>query len=209
MKTGLFITFEGIEGCGKSTQTKALADWFKENKFPFIVTREPGGTLISEKIREILLDNANYEMNPETELLLYMASRSQHTGTKIIPALEEGKHVICDRYYDSTLAYQGAARALNTNFIDLLIDFATYSTSPDITFLLDITVEESEQRICHRGKDRMEQESKEFHQKVRNEFLNLAKKYNSRYIVIDGTQKPEIITERIKYEIKQKLDGKK
>jgi dTMP kinase len=209
MKTGLFITFEGIEGCGKSTQTKALADWFKENEFSFIVTREPGGTLISEKIREILLDNANYEMNPETELLLYMASRSQHTGTKIIPALEEGSHVICDRYYDSTLAYQGAARALNTKFIDLLIDFATYSTSPDITFLLDITVEESEQRICHRGKDRMEQESKEFHQKVRNEFLNLAKKYNSRYIVIDGTQKPEIITERIKYEIKQKLDGKK
>jgi dTMP kinase len=208
MKRGLFITFEGIEGCGKSTQTKAVADYFEENKFSFIVTREPGGTLISEKIREILLDNANKEMNPETELLLYMASRSQHTGTKIVPALDEGKHVICDRFYDSTLAYQGAARDLDKEFIDLLIDFATYSTSPDITFLLDITVEESEERICHRGKDRMEQESKEFHQKVRNEFLNLAKEYNNRYIVIDGTQDPQIITERIMYEIKQKLDGK-
>jgi len=208
MKKGLFITFEGIEGCGKSTQTKAIADYFKENSFPFLVTREPGGTFISEKIRDILLDNANQEMNPETELLLYMASRSQHTGTKIIPALSEGKHVICDRYYDSTLAYQGAARALDTKFIDLLIDFATYSTSPDLTFLLDISVEESEQRICHRGKDRMERESKEFHQKVRNEFLNLAKKYNNRYIVIDGTQKPEVITEKIIYQIKLKLDGK-
>lgn len=208
MKKGLFITFEGIEGCGKSTQTKALADYFEESNLPFVVTREPGGTKISEQIRDILLDNANHEMNPETELLLYMASRSQHTGTIILPALTQGKHVICDRYYDSTLAYQGAARALDTQFIDLLIDFATYSTSPDITFLLDITVEESEQRICHRGKDRMEQESKEFHQKVRNEFLNLAKKYTNRYIVIDGTQKPEFITEKIKCEIKQKLDGK-
>jgi dTMP kinase len=209
MKKGLFITFEGIEGCGKSTQTKALADYFEKNSFSFIVTREPGGTLISEKIREILLDNANKEMNPETELLLYMASRSQHTGTKIIPALKAGKHVICDRFYDSTLAYQGAARDLNSEFIDMLIDFSTFSTSPDITFLLDITVDESERRICHRGKDRIEQESKAFHQKVRNEFLNLAKKYNDRYIVIDGTQAPDIITEKIKYEIKQKLDGKK
>lgn len=209
MNRGLFITFEGIEGCGKSTQTRALAEYFEKNNLPFIVTREPGGTFISEKIRKILLDNENHEMNPETELLLYMASRSQHTGTKIIPALDQGNHVICDRYYDSTLAYQGAARDLDANFIDLLIDFATYSTSPDLTFLLDITVEESEQRICHRGKDRMEQESKAFHQKVRNEFLNLAKKYSNRYIVIDGTQEAEIITNRIKHEIKQKLDGKK
>ena len=208
MKKGLFITFEGIEGCGKSTQTKALADYFEKNNLPFIVTREPGGTFISEKIREILLDNANHEMNPETELLLYMASRSQHTGTKIIPALTEGRHVICDRFYDSTLAYQGAARDLDTKFIDLLIDFATYSTSPDLTFLLDITVEESQRRICHRGKDRMEQESKEFHEKVRNEFLNLAKKYSNRYIVIDGTIEADKITKIVNQEIKLKLDGK-
>ncbi len=207
MKRGLFITFEGIEGCGKSTQTKVLADYFTENNLDFIVTREPGGTLISEKIREILLDNENHDMNPETELLLYMASRSQHTGTKIIPALDEGKHVICDRYYDSTLAYQGAARDLDFKFIDLLIDFSTYSTSPDLTFLLDITVEESQARIAGRGKDRMEQESKEFHQKVRKEFLNLAKKYSNRYIVIDGRQSPEIIADRIRYEIKRKMDG--
>jgi len=207
MKKGLFITFEGIEGCGKSTQTKALADYFSEKSLSFIVTREPGGTFISEKIREILLDNENHEMNAETELLLYMASRSQHTASKIIPALESGKHVICDRYYDSTLAYQGAARDLDTKFIDQLIDFATYSTSPDLTFLLDISVEESEERICHRGKDRMEQESKEFHQKVRKEFLNLAKKYSNRYIVIDGRQSPEIITDKIKQAIKLKMDG--
>lgn len=207
MKRGLFITFEGIEGCGKSTQTKALASYFIKEKLPFIVTREPGGTFISEKIREILLDNENEEMNAETELLLYMASRSQHTATKIIPALTEGNHVICDRYYDSTLAYQGAARNLDGNFIDLLIDFATYSTEPDITFLLDISVEQSEERISHRGKDRMEKESRAFHEKVRQEFLALANKYKNRYVVIDGTKESGKITEEIIKVINQKLDG--
>lgn len=208
MKKGLFITFEGIEGCGKSTQAEALAAYFTVNKIPFVATREPGGTLISEKIREILLDVEHTKMNPETELLLYMASRSQHTKEVIIPALEEGKHVLCDRYYDSTLAYQGAARELDTEFINLLIMFATYSTSPDITFLLDVTLEESEKRMKDRNKDRIEQEAKEFHQKVRDEFLTLAKKYSNRYIVIDGMQEPTIILNKIKFEIQQKLDGK-
>lgn len=207
-RKGLFITFEGIEGSGKSTQAEALADYFTAHKIPFVVTREPGGTVISEKIREILLDTEHTKMNPETELLLYMASRSQHTKEVIIPALEEGKHVICDRYYDSTLAYQGAARELDTNFIDQLIKFATYATSPDITFLLDVTLEESARRMKDRDKDRIEQEAKEFHQKVRDEFLNLAKKYSNRYIVIDGIQEPTIILNKIKFEIQQKLDGK-
>lgn len=207
-KRGLFITFEGIEGCGKSTQSKALADYFSANNIPFAATREPGGTLISEKIRDILLDVENTEMNPETELLLYMASRSQHTKEIIIPALEAGKHVICDRYYDSTLAYQGAARDLDSKFIDLLIDFATYATSPDITFLLDITLEESQHRMRDRNKDRIEQEAKEFHQKVRAEFLNLAIKYNNRFVIINGSQEPEMILNQIKSEIQQKLDGK-
>lgn len=207
-KKGLFITFEGIEGSGKSTQAEALAAYFTAHKIPFVVTREPGGTVISEKIREILLAPEHTKMNPETELLLYMASRSQHTKEVIIPALEEGKHVICDRYYDSTLAYQGAARELDTNFIEQLIKFATYSTSPDITFLLDVTLEESARRMKDRDKDRIEQEAKEFHQKVRDEFLNLAKKYSNRYIVIDGIQEPTIILNKIKFEIQQKLDGK-
>ena len=185
-----------------------LADYFSANNIPFVATREPGGTLISEKIRDILLDVGNTEMNPETELLLYMASRSQHTKEIILPALEEGKHVICDRYYDSTLAYQGAARDLDSNFIDLLIDFATYATSPDITFLLDITLEESQHRMRDRNKDRIEQEAKEFHQKVRAEFLNLAIKYNNRFVIINGSQEPEMILNQIKSEIQQKLDGK-
>jgi dTMP kinase len=208
MKRGLFITFEGIEGCGKSTQSKMLADYFQEQNFDFCVTREPGGTLISEKIREILLDNANKEMNPETELLLYMASRSQHTGQKIIPALESGAHVICDRYYDSTLAYQGAARDLDKKFIHLLTDFATYSNSPDITFLLDISVEESMRRISDRGKDRMEEEPDSFHIKVREEFLNLASEDEDRFVVLDGTKPIDEIFVLIKEIILNKLEGR-
>ncbi len=207
MRKGLFITFEGIEGCGKSTQTKLLSDYFQANNISFCVTREPGGTFISEKIREILLDSSHKELNPETELLLYMASRAQHTGEKIIPALNSGKHVICDRYYDSTLAYQGAARDLNRQVIDTLTDFATYSTSPDITFLLDITVEESMNRIAGRGKDRMEQEPDTFHKKVRKEFLKLATEFKNRYIILDGTKSVEDIFAEIKTIINKKLEG--
>lgn len=208
MKKGIFITFEGIEGCGKSTQTKLLEEYLNNNEYKYIVTREPGGTLISEKIRQILLDVEHGEMNAETELLLYMASRSQHTGEKILPALTSGKIVICDRYYDSTIAYQGAARDLDRDFITSLTDFATFSTEPDITFLLDITVAESFERISGRGKDRLELESSEFHNKVRNEFLNLATRFKKRYYILDGKLTKEEIFSQIINIINNKLEGK-
>lgn len=201
----LFITFEGIEGCGKSTQSNKLTTYFADNNIPFIHTREPGGTNISEKIRNILLDVDNKEMNSETELLLYMASRSQHVGEKILPSLNSGKNVICDRFYDSTIAYQGAARALDRKFIMDLVKFATYNTNPDVTFFLDIPVDESFKRMDNRGKkDRIELEKREFHEKVRNEFLSLAKQFSERYVIIDGTKKESEIHQMIIDEINKR-----
>ncbi len=194
---GLFITFEGIEGSGKSTQVRALKDWLEANQYKVLLTREPGGPRISEEIRKLLLNPEYQEMLPETELLLYMASRSQHTGEWIIPALNEGKIVICDRYFDSTIAYQGAARKIDLDWIDTLIDYATYSHKPDITFLLDIPVEVSLSRIAQRSWDRIENETIDFHKRVRNGFLELASREPSRIIKLDGTLPQVSISERI------------
>lgn len=183
---GFFITFEGIEGCGKSTQSLLLANALRERGYDVLHTREPGGPVISEAIRKILLEPEYYEMLPETEMLLYMASRSQHTGQWIIPALNEGKIVISDRYYDSTIAYQGAARDLNMDIIETITHFATYNTDPVLTFLIDLPVEVGRKRIQSRKLDRLELEAIEFHQKVRQQYLFIATKYASRYHVISG-----------------------
>ncbi|MBM4399017.1 MAG: dTMP kinase [Candidatus Cloacimonetes bacterium] len=183
---GYFITFEGIEGCGKSTQVMLLAGALRERGYDVLLTREPGGPIISEAIRKILLNPEYYEMLPETEMLLYMASRSQHTGQWILPALNDGKIVICDRYYDSTIAYQGAARDLDFSMIDTVTKFATYNTDPDLTFLIDLPVEVGRRRIKSRELDRLELETIEFHQKVREQYLFIATKYADRYYVIKG-----------------------
>jgi len=183
---GIFITFEGVEGCGKSTQAKMLADFLKKNGFEVLLTREPGGPKISEQIRAILLDKHNSEMLPETELLLYMASRSQHTGEWIIPALSEGKIVISDRYYDSTIAYQGAARQINRNIINTIRKYATFGLIPALTILIDLPVKTGLSRISPKNADRLEQESFSFHKKVRKEFLSIAQKEPKRFLVIDG-----------------------
>jgi dTMP kinase len=183
---GHFITFEGIEGCGKSTQALLLASTLREKGFEVLLTREPGGPAISEAIRKILLDTEYYEMLPETEMLLYMASRSQHTGQWILPALNDGKIVISDRYYDSTIAYQGAARDLDFSIIETITRFATYNTDPELTFLIDLPVEIGRKRMQSRKLDRLELEAVEFHQKVREQYLFIASKYNSRFNVISG-----------------------
>ncbi len=197
---GLFITFEGIEGSGKSTQVRYLKEWLESLGHKVLLTREPGGPQISEEIRKLLLNPEYPEMLPETELLLYMASRSQHTGEWIIPALEEGKIVICDRYFDSTIAYQGAARKIDLDWIDKLTDYATYSHKPDVTFLLDITVETSLERISQRSWDRIENEAVEFHKKVRDGFLALAEREPDRIIKLDGDLPQVNISELIKQE---------
>ncbi|HPF09749.1 MAG TPA: dTMP kinase, partial [Candidatus Cloacimonadota bacterium] len=166
-------------------------------EIPYLKTREPGGTPIAEAIRRILLDPACREMLPETELLLYNASRCQHTGELIIPALEAGKIVICDRYYDSTYAYQGAARDLDDEIIDTLTAYATFHTVPDLTILLDLPVEQGLERIKGRNLDRLELEDISFHQKVRQQFLFIAKKQASRYLVLDGSKAPEDLHQEI------------
>ena len=183
---GIFVTFEGIEGSGKSTQVRMLIEYLKEHKLDYITTREPGGTPIAESIRTLLLDPGNAEMLPATELLLYCASRAQHTGELILPALASGKIVICDRYYDSSYAYQGAARQLDKEWIRVLTSFCTYQTDPDLTVLLDMEVEAGQARIQDRKLDRLELESLEFHKKVRQQYLYIAKENASRYFVLNG-----------------------
>lgn len=194
---GKFITLEGIEGSGKSTQVKLLVDYLTRHKIEHLTTREPGGTPIAEAIRKILLDPACAEMLPETELLLYCASRAQHTGELILPALKAGKVVISDRYYDSSYAYQGAARELDYEIIDRITAFATFNTIPDLTVLLDLPVEEGMKRITDRQLDRLEQEDLSFHAKVREQFLFIAKKHASRYLVIDALKAPDEIHQEI------------
>ena len=200
-----FITFEGIEGCGKSTQAKLLADYLTNNGYEVLLTREPGGPQISEKIRKILLDAENKEMLPETELLLYMASRSQHTGEWIIPALKAKKIVISDRYYDSTIAYQGAARNIDLNIIKSITKYATYGLVPNLTILIDTPAEIGLSRIKKDEADRLEQESLAFHKKVRQGFLNLAKREKERFFVIDGKLSIKEINEMIIKKIKSNL----
>ena len=199
---GLFITFEGIEGCGKSTQSKLLKEYFETHGRDVLFTREPGGPKISEKIRNILLDNENDEMLSETEMLLYMAARCQHTGEWIIPALKDNKVVISDRYYDSTIAYQGAARQLDYTIIDMIRIYATFGLKPAKTILIDLPAEIGLGRIKPDEADRLESESMEFHRKVRNGFLEIAKNEPDRYIVVDGTQSIEEIHNEIIDKIK-------
>lgn len=191
--SGKFITFEGIEGSGKSTQVKLLSKYLVERDIPHLCTREPGGTPIAEAIRDLLLDIKNKEMLPETELLLYSAARAQHSGELIIPALNAGKTVISDRYFDSTYAYQGAARDLDFGVIDTLTDFVCFGKRPDLTILLDLPAEIGLGRISSREQDRLEQEALSFHQKVREQFLFIAKKQQSRYLVIDALKSKEDI----------------
>lgn len=206
---GLFITFEGIEGCGKSTQAQLLKDALADFNYQVLLSREPGGTVISEAIRKILLNLKFKEMLPETEMLLYMASRSQHTGQLILPALRAGKIVICDRYYDSTIAYQGAARNLDLSVIELITSFATFNTDPDLTILIDIPVDVGLSRIEKRKLDRLEQEGIEFHNKVRDQYLQIASKYSSRYFIIDGREPIEVVHKNIKELVLSKINSQR
>jgi dTMP kinase len=194
---GLFVTFEGTEGSGKSTQMRLLADKLAKLGYPCLLTREPGGPPIAEHIRDLLLDPQHKEMLPETELLLYSASRAQHTGEWVIPALNAGKVVLCDRYFDSSYAYQGAARYQNMEFIRNLTDFATFNLIPEITFLVDVPVEIGLARIHERTLDRLEQEDISFHQRVRDQYLLLAQNNTDRFIVLDGTLSREDIHQSI------------
>jgi dTMP kinase len=195
MPMGCFITFEGPEGCGKTTQIKLLADSLAEKGSRVLLTREPGGCPISDKIREVLLDAANSGMVPLTELFLYAAARAQHVSEIITPALEAGNIVICDRFTDATVAYQGHGRQLDLALIGQLNRLAIGQLRPHLTILLDCPVEIGLGRALARieatkgaKEERFEQESIQFHQRVRAGYLQLAAAEPDRFVVIDGNQ---------------------
>ncbi len=190
----MFITLEGPEGSGKTTAVEAAVKALEEKGYQIVRTREPGGTPIAEQIRNVILDKANTNMDPRTEALLYAASRRQHLVEKVWPALKEGKIVICDRYLDSSLAYQGGARGLGVDNILNVNLFATENTWPDLTLLFDITPEEGLKRIsanANREVNRLDLEKLEFHHKVRDTFLELARRYPDRFVIIDASKSRE------------------
>lgn len=196
-RTGLFIVFEGVEGAGKSTHMKLLYEWLGSQGHEVVVTREPGGTAIAERIRHIVLDPAAKEMDPKTEALLYAASRAQHVAETIRPSLERGQVVICDRYVDSSLAYQGLARGLGEEDVLHLNVWATDELIPDLVVLLHVDPEVGLKRT-QGDPDRMEQESIAFHRKVADAYLLLAREYPSRFAVIDASGSVEQVQGQVR-----------
>lgn len=191
MRKGIFIVFEGPEGSGKTTVGKIIENYLKELDIDFITTREPGGIAISEKIREVILDKENTKMDGRTEALLYAAARRQHLVEKVIPALNEGKIVLCDRFLDSSLAYQGHARGLGMDEVMRINEFAIDGYMPNLSILFDLSPEVGLERISQnsdREVNRLDLENLEFHHKVREGYLILCEKYSSRIKKIDASK---------------------
>lgn len=199
MTRGLLITFEGPEGAGKTTQLTLMKEWFDKNHLPAILTREPGGTSLAEEFRNIVKHYQGTEiMTPQTELLLFEAARSQHVQNRIRPALADGVTVICDRFTDSTLAYQSYARGMDLKIVSLLNDFVCDDLRPDLTFLIDISPEAGMQRTLLRNDpkactDRMEKENMTFHQKVRAGYHAIAQEDSQRVKIIEGDAIPAVV----------------
>ena len=195
----MFITIEGPEGSGKTTAVDTAVKELEKMGYQIVRTREPGGTPIAEQIRNVILDKNNTAMDQRTEALLYAASRRQHLVEKVWPALKEGKIVVCDRYLDSSLAYQGGARGLGVDNILNVNNFATEGTFPDLTLLFDLQPELGLARIAansNREVNRLDLEKLEFHKKVRDTFLELAKRYPERFVVIDASQSREEVAKK-------------
>ena len=187
----MFITFEGPEGSGKTSIANKLVEHLISLGYPIVFTREPGGTPIAEEIRNVILDKKNTALDARAEALLYAASRRQHLVEKVWPALESGKIVICDRYLDSSLAYQGGARGLGVDNILAINEFATEKSMPDLTILFDLEPEIGFARIAankNREVNRLDLEAKSFHIKVRETFLDLSKRFSDRYKIVDASQ---------------------
>ncbi len=195
MKKGLFITFEGIDGCGKTTQIKLLKEYYEEKGFKVLVTREPGAKGLGEKFREILL-NYDGEVSSNCESFLFLADRAQHIDTIIKPAIQDGTIVLCDRHTDSTVAYQGYGRELDLKQIHYLNNIATNNIKPDLTFILDIDVETSLDRIG-RNRDRMESAGIDFFNRVRNGYIEISKQEPNRVKLIYGKNSIEEIHNQI------------
>ncbi len=200
----MFITFEGIEGSGKSTQAKLLYEWFLDRGRRVVLTREPGGTEAAERIRDLILREWEESFPPFSELCLYLAARGFHVKNLIKPSLSEGAVVICDRFSDSTLAYQGYGRGLDLELIKKMNREVTEGIKPDLTFLIDVPVEVGLERIGKRRRDRIEGESLEFHRRVRRGFLDIAGKEPERVVVVDGTGSREEVFKFILSVLKEK-----
>ncbi|RLC27636.1 MAG: dTMP kinase [Deltaproteobacteria bacterium] len=200
----MFITFEGIEGCGKSTQAARLVDRLNLQGIPTLLTCEPGGTPIGKGIRAMLLDTQNRGMSPETELLLYAADRAQHVREVIRPALGDGRWVVCDRFFDATTAYQGYGRGQDLSWISTLNEKAICGVRPDMTILVDCPVSIGIQRALARvhatrqeKQARFENEDRPFHEAVRKGYLEIAEREPKRFIVVDGTLGENELEEKI------------
>ena len=202
----MFITFEGPDGSGKTTQLRSLADFLCQHNYQVLTTREPGGTIISEQIRSVLFDLKNTQMVPRTEILLFLASRAQLVEEVVRPYLATGGIVLCDRYADSTLAYQGYGHQMNLDRLKLLIDFATGGLKPDLTLLLDLEVEEGLRRREQGGSwNRLEAYALAFHQRVRRGFLELAREEPQRWVTIDAGQPADQVQMAIRQEVIRRL----
>jgi dTMP kinase len=203
------ITFEGIEGSGKSTQIKLVAEYFVKKNVPIIVTQEPSGTDIGRKIGSILFNSEHYYMCAETEMFLFCAARAQHVREKIMPALEQNKVVLCDRFSDATYAYQGAGRGLDHEFIKLINDYSALHLKPGLTLLFDLPVEIGLQRATDRNNrlkepssiDRFERENIDFHRRIREGYLNISRNDPQRFRLIDANQDVNAIQEEVRRHI--------
>ncbi len=200
----MFITFEGIDLAGKTTQAQLLAKYLISKGKNVLTIREPGGTLVAEKIREILLNPKN-ELSPFAELFLFEAARADLVNKVINPALEKGTIVICDRFWDSTLAYQGYGRMLPIEFVEKCNYYAANGLTPDLTFFVDIPLDVLYKRAQAKAKDRMEQEESSFLQRVINGFKTIAEKFPDRFKIIDGTQSVDYIHKKVISYVEQYL----
>ncbi len=207
---GLFISFEGTEGAGKSTQQKYFCVYLKDRGIPYLFTREPGGTSFGNLVRKNLL-NPNLTIVPKAELFLFLADRAQHVEETIRPALERGQIVVCDRYIDSTLAYQGGGRGMNWGFLEKLNDLSTDSLKPDLTLVFDLPVHEGFKRKYRNTRnwagDRIEKEKRDFHQRVRQSFHKIAKAEPRRVQMIDSSKSKEEVKKEMFKVIKASLSA--
>jgi len=206
----MFITLEGPEGSGKTSQLPKLAEYLRQQGYDVLTTREPGGTSISEQIRTVLHNLENIEMNPRTEILLFQASRAQLVEQVIRPHLEKGGVVLSDRYADSTLAYQGYGHQVDIESLRVLVSFATGGLKPDLTLLLDVDVETGLRRKELKGEwNRLDAYDLDFHQRVRRGYLNLVQAEPERWVVIDATQEPAKVQDEMRLVVSDRLSKKR
>jgi len=209
MKSGKLITFEGLDGCGKSTQLEKTKEWFIMQGYEVLKTQQPGGTRIGKQIRKILLNPEHKEIHPESELLLYLSDRIQHITEKILPAKAEGKIVLCDRFHDSTVAYQGYGRGLNLRSIESIITHSIEQYTPDLTFLLIISpktiVDRLNQRKEQSSKDRLDIESSNFFERVAIGYQELASAEPERFVCLDGELRIDVIHQQIISKLKDRF----